>query len=124
MRDPHVESLRYRLTTSSSTTFDAPPPVPVEKDDFRAELRDGILTVEMKQHCASIDAAREAVDGFLRAWEIDVALRLGPGEFQFVYQDAHVVDRDPPPRGTLITPMRARCEFHAGTPIALHFLFE
>ncbi|MGA2328491.1 MAG: hypothetical protein ABSH05_19615 [Bryobacteraceae bacterium] len=102
MRDPHVESLRFRFT-SSSTTFDAPPPVLVEKDDFRAELRDGVLTVQMKQDCASIDAARMVVAGFLRAWEIDVALRLGPEEFQFVYQDAHVVDRDPPPRGAPIT---------------------
>jgi hypothetical protein len=100
MRDPHVVSLRYRLETDKTVTFENPPSIERETNEFVAQLENGILTFRMKEHYPSVKAAREVVDKFLRAWELDVALPFGIGEMWFVYEDAHLIDRDPPPPGS------------------------
>lgn len=38
MRDPNVESLRYRLKTSATTIYKNPPAVKVIRDEFDATL--------------------------------------------------------------------------------------
>jgi hypothetical protein len=101
MRDPHVEALRYRLElTTKDVTFDNPPPVKWETDAFRTHLADGVLNVEMKKHFASLDAARAVVEDFFRAWEIDAALSYGRRYIRFIFENAQLIDRDPPPPGT------------------------
>jgi hypothetical protein len=100
MRDPHVVSLRYRLEPSKNVTFDNPQPVQSEPDECRLRLENGVLTLEMKEHFASADDAKEVVEEFLRAWEIDVALRFGSPEIHFIFEDAEVIDRDPPLPGS------------------------
>lgn len=100
MREPHVESLQYRLETDEKTTYNNPPAVQWETDEFCACLDDGLLEIRMKTHFSSVEEARKHVDGVLRAWEIDVALRRGPGELRFVYEGARVIDRDPAPPGS------------------------
>lgn len=97
MRDPHVEILRYRLETASNITYDNPLPVDIDHDEFSGRLETGILTCHMKKHYESIDAAHKVVTWYLRAWEMDAALKFGPGEIRFVYEDAQVIDRNPPP---------------------------
>lgn len=99
MRDPHVASLRYRLVPGETTSFDSPPPVEWETEAFRMRLADGVATFEMVEHHASEGTARKCVDGYLRRWEIDVALRLGRGEMHFAFESADVIDRNPPPSG-------------------------
>lgn len=96
MNDPHVVSLEYSLETVHSTSYRNPPSVGVERAAFSARLADGRLTVTMKQHFSSAEAARAEIEHFLRAWELDVALRYGPGELQFVFKDSVVIDRNPP----------------------------
>jgi len=100
MRDPHVVSLRYRLETDGSVDYTKAPPLDDERDAFSLYLADDTLTCEMKRHFASVAEARAVVDPFLRAWELDVALRRGRGELSFVYEDAEIIDRDPPPPGS------------------------
>ena len=100
MRDPHVASLRYRFVAGETVSFDCPPPVERETEAFRMRLEDGVATFEMLEHHASEDTARECVEGYLRAWEIHVALRFGRGEMHFEFAGADVIDRDPPPPGT------------------------
>jgi hypothetical protein len=97
MRDPHVVSLRYRLETDPSLTFDNPPPIEQETDEFTLHLADGVLTCMMKAHYASVGAARAGVDQILLAWELDFALQQGRRVMRFVYQESEVIDRDPPP---------------------------
>ena len=99
MRDPHVEILRYRLETAGNIIYDQPPPVDIDYDEFSGRLERGILTCYMKEHHASIEAAREVVDRYLLGWEIDAALNLGRGAIRFIYNDAQVIDRNPPPLG-------------------------
>lgn len=100
MRDPHVNSLRYRLETDESLSFVQAPPIERETEDFRVQLRDGVVTFDMKSHHASEVTARKSADQWLRAWELDYALANGRPAIRFHFESAEVVDRDPPPPGT------------------------
>jgi hypothetical protein len=100
MRDPHVVSLRYRLELGKNVEFDNPQPVEGETDAFRFRLENGVLTVQMNDHFASPDCARQVVDGFLRSWETDAGLSYGSPMIHFNFEDAEMVDRDPPSPGS------------------------
>jgi hypothetical protein len=99
MRDPHVVSLRYRLKPGDHVSFDKAPPLEHDIDAATIRLEDGVASVTMKVHCGTVEEARAAIDPFLRAWELDAALQYGEAEFTFAYEDAKVVDRNPPPPG-------------------------
>jgi len=62
---------------------------------FSLHLADNVLAITMTEHVPSVKIARATVEEFLRSWELDAALRLGPGELHFVFNDAEVIDRDP-----------------------------
>ncbi|GAG92956.1 unnamed protein product, partial [marine sediment metagenome] len=49
MRDPHVESLRYRLKTSETTIYKNPPAVKFTRNEFECHLNDGVLTCHMRE---------------------------------------------------------------------------
>ncbi len=99
MNDPHVVSLTYRVLEPAYVTYKDPPPVTGELTAFRYRLDNGVLTAEMKVHHATVDTARECVEDFLRAWELDAALWADKSEFSFAFQQSHVVDRNPPADG-------------------------
>jgi len=99
MSDPHVVSLRYRVEFAPTVTFDNAPALEYESDKFRMRLENGIAVFELKEHFSSVDVARGIVDAFVRAWELDVALKSGQREITFVYENAEVIDRNPPPPG-------------------------
>lgn len=101
MRDPHVEILRYRLETGKDVSYDNPPPVDVHTETFEGNLNNGILTCHMKTHYSLVEAARKDTEEFLRSWEIEAALTRGRNEIRFVYENANVIDRDPPPPGSV-----------------------
>jgi hypothetical protein len=123
MRDPHVVALRYRLETDSSLTFDNPQPRDHDYNEFSLHLADGTLTCAMKAHYASAHEARAVVDPVLRAWEIDVALQRGSGVLWFVFEQAEIVDRDPPPPGSprtidLSTQLTTKSALSAGASLS------
>lgn len=62
MRDPHVETLRYRLETANNVAYHNPPPIEVDEGEFSGHLEDGIFTCHMKSHFPSIEADRKVVD--------------------------------------------------------------
>ena len=62
-------------------------------------LDDAVLAIQPKSHYASVEDARADIDPFLRSWEIDAALRFGRSELRFRYDDAEIIDRNPPPPG-------------------------
>ena len=90
-------SLRYRLESVSTVTFNNPPAIKEETDAFRLNLENEKANFELKSHFASVEDAKNVVDSYLRAWELDVALRFGRQEIKFSFEDAEVIDRDPPP---------------------------
>jgi len=99
MRDPHVESLRYRLKPSETTIYKNAPAVKNNRSEFEYQLSDGVLKCHMREHYPTVREARRVVDDFLYSWEIKTALELGGGEMQFQFEDSHVIDRNPPPPG-------------------------
>jgi hypothetical protein len=98
MRDPHVVELRYRVQYSDSVALDTDSlPVEREFDSFRLRVTDEAATAEMKAHYATEEAAREAVEAILRPWEIFEAVHPRAIRLRFAFEEAEVVDRDPPP---------------------------
>jgi hypothetical protein len=100
MRDPHVVRLFYSITHRADTSFADPPAVSADTPSFEARLEDGILTVTMLAHFSEIADARALLDPYLEAWHLQEELLGGRTGIRFVYKDAEVVDRDPPPPGT------------------------
>ena len=100
MNDPHVETLVYRLKAAPNVHYENALPIDVDYEEFSGRLESNQLICEMKMHYPHIEAARSVVEPCLRAWEVDVALRLGRGELNFVYKDAKVIDRNPSPPGS------------------------
>jgi len=109
MRDPHVVALHYRLETGPQLAFNDPSPMTWDLDAFTLQLSDGQLSVEMKDHFATVDAAQREVEPYLRSWEIDAALKYGAGAMRFRFDRPRMIDRDTPPPGasSVITPMAA-----------------
>jgi hypothetical protein len=60
-----------------------------------------MLTLHMKKHYASVEDARASAAEFLFIWELDAALNLGREAIKFIFEDAELIDRIPPPPGTL-----------------------
>ena len=100
MRDPHVESLRYKLKTPATTIYENTPTVKVRHNEFECHLNDGVLTCHLREHFPAVKEARRVVENFLRSWEIKTALDLGHGEIQFQFEDSHIIDCNPPPPGS------------------------
>jgi hypothetical protein len=93
VRDPHVQSLHYKLVPDARTTFSPQAtPVTASTSGFTARLSEGGLTIEMLEHHSSEASAREAVESFLRAWEVRHALRVGGNEeFRFEFDGSVVM---------------------------------
>jgi hypothetical protein len=100
MNDPHVVSLRYRVKTDGSVSYNQAPEVTLDKSAYEMTLLDDVLTVRMKEHCPTVESAMRRVEDELKAWEIQAALDSGRGCLNFELEDAEVIDRNPPPPGT------------------------
>jgi hypothetical protein len=96
MNDPHVESLYYRIE-HGDVDYAKAPPLEHQQPGFNVRIENAHAQIDMKDQHAAIAEARGAVEPFLRAWELAAALNFGPGQWQFVYDRANVVDRNPTP---------------------------
>lgn len=103
MPDLHVEALYYRVQHSPAVDYDQAEPMQHEEPNFLVNIEKGAVTVVMKSHHETAEAARAEVEPFLRAWELADALDYTPGMFELVYERAAVIDRDPKhgPRGAI-----------------------
>ena len=97
MNDPHVEQLTYLMETGGGLKFNDPPPLRDDTDAFTLTLDDGVATFQMKEHHPTEEGARQAVEEYLRAWELNVALQYDSYELRFMFHNSEIVDRDPPP---------------------------
>lgn len=95
MRDPHVVSLHYRLVPASTVSYSAPM-LEHEAPEFRMRLSESKIIFEMKHHYSATEEAQTVVERFLRAWEISALIDPGD-EIAFEFENAELVDRDPPP---------------------------
>ncbi len=123
MRDPHVESLQYSAEPTGQVSYDNPPSLESENNFCTLALIDGRLVVRPKDHYVTVQQAREAIEPFLRAWELDAELCWGPGTIRFTYKDSTIIDRDPPPPNASAhqtLQVRAAGAVHVAGAVILH----
>ena len=114
MNDPHVVALFYQIGHGQSVDYREVKPSDHEEKGFRLKIADEQVCFEFKTHYATEDAARKAVEDYIREWEFDACLEGGPDSFTLNFRRAHIEDRKPPPPvpGVQSLSMHAR----AGSP--------
>src|SRR6056297_1373920 len=100
MRDPHVKYLSYILKIDETVTYEEPNPISLEIDECKLKLEKEKLICEMIKHYSSVKSAKNAIKDYLKAWEILVVLKFGNKEIEFKYDDAEIIDRNPPEEDT------------------------
>jgi len=103
MQDTHVEKVFYEARESDTDKFKDSDPTEDDTDAFHFNLTKQderiVATFLMKEHFATIEAARAVTDEYLRALEVKAALVEYGGchVLDFYYIRADVVDRSIPP---------------------------
>lgn len=92
-QDLHVRSLVYVLKTSEGLIFADPPPLDFETESFSGRLKEGKLTLTMKNHYAACEEAKTVVASFLLSWELSEATKRARREMWFEYEGCDVIDR-------------------------------
>ncbi len=97
MNDPHVVALHYRIEHGPDV-IDWSRAAPLDKEEHRfcVQAESGRVRFELKEHYASEDAARFAVEAdYIRNWEFVVGLARGPNAFTLRFDRSEIVDREP-----------------------------
>jgi hypothetical protein len=97
MNDPHIEALHYSVRHAGDVDYDKANPLDHDTPGFTVRIENLRAEVRMKSHHATVEAASAEVEPFLRAWELTAALQFRPGDFEFAYDRATIVDRNPTP---------------------------
>ena len=97
MNDPHVTALYYWVEHDDSVDYDNVVPLDYEDDHVEVHLEERQLTLRPKKHYASAQEARAFLEGFIRNWEFDAAVKAGTRELELTYMDADIRDRNPTP---------------------------
>ena len=95
MNDPHVVALLYRIEDDPSVDYREAPPFDHEEEQFRLHIEDQQVRFELKEHCATSEAARTVVEPYIRCWELDASLRTH--RFKLRFERPEIVDRNPTP---------------------------
>lgn len=94
--DLRLYELAYDLEyDGSAVEFNDPSPIQFETDLFDARLAGETLTCQLRTPFGSVEEARRAVDSWIRAWEIDTALKDHSGRLAFRFRSGRVVGEDP-----------------------------
>jgi len=102
MNDPHVETLHYTIKHGDHVDYSRAEPLRIEESNFTIQVTDGRAEITMNAHFASVGEARGVVEPFLRAWELDMALRYGPRSIEFEYERPVIIERAPAPGANVI----------------------
>jgi hypothetical protein len=103
MNDPHVSVLVYRVRHDETVSYNKASPLECETAIFKVSVKSCEARFEMKEHFPTVEQAREVVEPFIDQWEFAAALDRDPGEFELVFLDAVVEERNPPP-GVVLAP--------------------
>jgi hypothetical protein len=95
MNDPHVAGLEYKLHTDHPLVFEKD--TDVDRGAYRLVRHGKRLTVEMREHFATIGGARDLVEPDVLGWSMYPALTSRSERyFWFEFEKAEVIDRSPP----------------------------
>ena len=105
MNDPHVKAIHYFIEHDDSVDYNNVAPLVYEDELFRVKAEKVEVVFEPKNHYATEEEARSAVEGLVRQWEFEAALRVGSARFKLIYAGADVIDRNPPPPPPGVVPI-------------------
>ena len=114
MNDPHVKAIHYLIEHDDSVDYREAAPLDCEDDLFRIRADEGEVVLEPKRHYATKAQAGTAVDGLVKRWEFEAALRARSSEFRLLYAGVDIIDRNPTPGVVTVGPVTVR----AGVPRA------
>ena len=97
MNDPHVKALHYTVKHGPHVDYSKAPPFEREESDFKIRIEGLHAEITMKSHFASLEEARAAIEPFLRAWSLDMALTYGPRALSSTTSGARSSTANPPP---------------------------
>jgi len=103
MRDPHVETLYYTISSHEGISYKDPEPIRFSNHLAKFDLADGSLAVKPVEHFADEDTARQAVEPYLTSWEMNSDLTKDIGGIRFHFERSEIIDRDPPKPGESVT---------------------
>ena len=99
MNDPHVAALVYKIEHGPSVDYRKAESIDHEEAEFRVKIANEEVRFEFKEHYATEDAARKAIEDYIRAWEFGAGLENGPSCFKLKFDHAQIEDRNPTPGG-------------------------
>lgn len=95
MNDPHVKSLGYRIEHDTSVDYERAKPFSHDEEAFSIVVDNLHVRFRLNEHHATKEEARQAIDGYIRAWEFDAQLNHGPRSFKLIFTDSEIIDRNP-----------------------------
>ena len=116
MNDPHVVALLYSVNHGKSHDYSKAVPLVRDEPDFRLEIKNNQARFEMKEHFATKNDARKAVEDYIRNWEFDACLKGGEDCFKLEFIKAIREDRRPTPGVISVDADPVRFSFHVSTP--------
>ena len=108
MNDPYVHALHYWVTHDDSVNYANTPALKYEDERFQVVIKDRQFTIRPKDHYASEEEAKAAVEGFICHWEFQAALESGSNTFSLTYLRSDVRDRNPTPPPPGVIQLRAK----------------
>ena len=97
MNDPHVDALIYLVEHDNSSDYSLAKTIEVEHGTFYLKLEDGEARFELKEHYPTWQQAQQAIQPFIRQWELRASLESGPGTFTLKFNRPEMIDRKPTP---------------------------
>ena len=97
MNDPHVKAIQYFVEHDDSVDYRDAAPLVYDDELFCIRADKGEVTLEPKNHYATEEEAKRAVEAFVRRWEFEAALSARSGAFRLLYAGVDIIDRSPPP---------------------------
>lgn len=98
MNDPHVVALNYRISHNETIDYSEAEPFDRDESGFRLMIENKAVRFELKDHYATEEQARKALDAYIRVWEFNATLEYGnPDSFRLVFDKAEIIDRNPTP---------------------------
>ena len=114
MNDPHIAALIYKIEHGPSVDYRKAESIDHEEAEFRVKIAKDQVRFEFKEHYATEDAARKAIEDYIRVWEFSACLKNGPSYFKLKFDHAQIEDRNPTPGVVMVAAHPARYEVKVG----------
>ena len=116
MKDPHVVALNYKVRHGPDFDYSSAKSLYALTGDVDLRLEAGKARFVMRGHHRTEKEARDAIDDYIKAWELDAALEYGPNAFRLEFDWAEIEDRNPAPGVTTLRLKPLRVAVALGTP--------